>query len=57
LKAGVKLIVIDGGFSPACQKTAGIAGCTLVDNSWGLLLATHQGGTATPFGDPEIHDI
>ncbi|TKB09626.1 fructose-1,6-bisphosphatase [Desulforhopalus sp. IMCC35007] len=44
LKAGGKLIVIDGGFSRAYQQKTGIAGYTLVFNSWGLLLATHQQG-------------
>jgi fructose-1,6-bisphosphatase-3 len=42
LKAGGKLIVIDGGFSKAYQKQTGIAGYTLVFNSYGLLLASHQ---------------
>jgi fructose-1,6-bisphosphatase len=42
LKAGGKLIVIDGGFSRAYQKKTGIAGYTLVYNSWGLLLSTHH---------------
>jgi fructose-1,6-bisphosphatase-3 len=42
VKAGGKLIVIDGGFSKAYQGQTGIAGYTLVYNSWGLLLATHR---------------
>jgi fructose-1,6-bisphosphatase-3 len=42
VKAGGRLIVIDGGFSKAYQSRTGIAGYTLVYNSWGLLLATHQ---------------
>jgi fructose-1,6-bisphosphatase-3 len=42
VKAGGRLIVIDGGFSKAYQARTGIAGYTLVYNSWGLLLATHQ---------------
>ena len=42
VKAGGRLIVIDGGFSKAYQGRTGIAGYTLVFNSWGLLLATHQ---------------
>jgi fructose-1,6-bisphosphatase-3 len=42
VKAGGRLIVIDGGFSKAYQGRTGIAGYTLVYNSWGLLLATHQ---------------
>jgi fructose-1,6-bisphosphatase-3 len=42
VKAGGRLIVIDGGFSKAYQGRTGIAGYTLVYNSWGLLLATHH---------------
>ena len=57
LKAGGKLIVIDGGFARAYQNKTGIAGYTLVSNSWGLLLATHQRGEADPSADTEIHDI
>jgi len=57
LKAGGRLIVIDGGFSPAYQKKTGIAGYTLVYNSWGLLLSTHQGRAASPAADMDIHDI
>jgi len=47
LKANGKLIVIDGGFCPAYQKKTGIAGYTLVYNSWGLLLATHHSKAAS----------
>lgn len=57
LKAAGKLIVIDGGFSPAYQKKTGIAGYTLVYNSWGLLLATHQRNEASSSADIDIHDI
>ena len=42
LKAGGKLIVIDGGFCRAYQKTTGIAGYTLIYNSWGIRLAAHE---------------
>ncbi len=42
LKAGGKLIVIDGGFSKAYQSKTGIAGYTLIYNSYGLLLASHE---------------
>ena len=42
LKANKKLIVIDGGFSKAYQSVTGIAGYTLIYNSWGLLLASHE---------------
>jgi len=57
LKAGGKLIVIDGGFCPAYQKKTGIAGYTLVYNSWGLLLATHQRSEVKLSGDMDIRDI
>jgi fructose-1,6-bisphosphatase-3 len=57
LKAGGKLVVIDGGFSPAYQKKTGIAGYTLVYNSWGMLLATHQNQMTKQSTDPDIHDI
>lgn len=42
IKCGGKLFVIDGGFSKAYQKTTGIAGYTLVSNSYGLKLAAHE---------------
>lgn len=42
IKAGGKLIAIDGGFSEAYQDTTGIAGYTLISNSYGLLIATHE---------------
>lgn len=41
IKAGGKMIVIDGGFAKAYQPQTGIAGYTLVYNSYGLLLAAH----------------
>lgn len=42
IKCGGKLLVIDGGFSKAYQKKTGIAGYTLVCNSWGMRLAAHE---------------
>lgn len=42
VKAGGRLIAIDGGFSEAYQSTTGIAGYTLISNSYGLLLAIHE---------------
>ena len=42
IKAGGKLLVIDGGFSKAYQKTTGIAGYTLTYNSYGLTLISHK---------------
>ena len=42
VKAGGRLIVIDGGFCRAYQPTTGIAGYTLIYNSWGIRLASHE---------------
>ena len=42
IKAGGKIIVIDGGFTKAYQKITGIAGYTLIYNSFGLQLASHE---------------
>ena len=42
LKADGKLIVIDGGFSKAYQNTTGLAGYTLLYNSFGMQLVSHQ---------------
>ena len=42
VKCGGKVMVIDGGFSKAYQKETGIAGYTLVFNSYGLLLVAHE---------------
>ncbi len=42
VKCGGKVLVIDGGFSKAYQKETGIAGYTLIFNSYGLLLVAHE---------------
>ncbi|MCK8060364.1 MULTISPECIES: fructose-1,6-bisphosphatase [unclassified Fusibacter] len=42
IKAGGKLITIDGGFSKAYQKETGIAGYTLIFNSKGMILVSHE---------------
>ena len=42
MKAGGKLLVIDGGFCKAYQKTTGIAGYTLIYNSSCLRLVSHE---------------
>ena len=42
LKAGGKLVVIDGGFCKAYQKTSGIAGYTLIYNSRNYRIVSHQ---------------
>lgn len=42
IKANGKLLVIDGGFSRAYQSQTGIAGYTLIYNSYGLILSAHE---------------
>lgn len=42
IKAGGKLLVIDGGYSKAYQSETGIAGYTLIYNSHGLQIVQHQ---------------
>lgn len=47
IKAGGKLMVIDGGFSQAYHKETGIAGYTLVYHSRGFQLVQHEPFTST----------
>ncbi len=42
VKCGGKLLIIDGGFSKAYQDKTGIAGYTLVANSYGMRLVAHE---------------
>ena len=42
IKAGGKLLNIDGGFAKAYQKVTGIAGYTLTYNSQGMALTSHD---------------
>lgn len=42
IKCNGKLLIIDGGFSKAYQPKTGIAGYTLIYNSYGLVLAAHE---------------
>ena len=42
VKCNGKVIVIDGGFSKPYQKVTGIAGYTLIYNSYGMTLASHE---------------
>ena len=42
VKCNGKLLMIDGGFSKAYQKITGIAGYTLIYNSYGVILAAHE---------------
>jgi len=57
IKANGKLIVIDGGFSRAYQSTTGIAGYTLIYNSYGLLLVSHDPFESTQKAIEEEKDI
>ena len=47
IKANGKLLIIDGGLSKPYQKTTGIAGYTLIYNSYGLVLTAHEPFTST----------
>ncbi len=42
VKCGGRVLTIDGGFSRAYQPTTGIAGYTLISNSYGFVLAAHE---------------
>lgn len=42
VKANGKMIVIDGGFSKPYQQTTGLAGYTLLYNSFGMQLVSHK---------------
>ena len=42
IRCNGKLLIIDGGFSKAYQPKTGIAGYTLIFNSYGLVLAAHE---------------
>ncbi|WP_099470048.1 fructose-1,6-bisphosphatase [Konateibacter massiliensis] len=42
IKCNGKLLIIDGGFSKAYQRKTGIAGYTLISNSVGLRLVSHE---------------
>lgn len=57
VKCGGKVIVIDGGFSKAYRKVTGIAGYTLIYNSYGLLLAAHEPFTSTEEAVSKENDI
>ncbi|MGD8747370.1 MAG: fructose-1,6-bisphosphatase [Balneolaceae bacterium] len=57
VKAGGKLLVIDGGFAKAYQDKTGIAGYTLIFNSYGLVLAAHQPFESTQKAIEEEMDI
>ncbi len=58
IKADGKLFVIDGGFAKAYQKITGIAGYTLIYNSHGLILVSHEPFESTQAaieGETDVH--
>lgn len=57
IKAGGKLLVIDGGYSKAYQPETGIAGFTLIYNSHGLQLVQHQPFVSTQQAIEKGEDI
>lgn len=57
IRANGKLLVIDGGFSRAYQGTTGIAGYTLIFNSYGLILVSHDPFESTQKAIEEEKDI
>ncbi|MTI70351.1 MAG: fructose-1,6-bisphosphatase [Firmicutes bacterium] len=57
IKANGRLLVIDGGFSKAYQPKTGIAGYTLIYNSYSLRLASHQPFESTDKAIKEERDV
>ena len=57
VKAGGRLVVIDGGFCRAYHQRTGIAGYTLVYNSRGMTLRTHQPFESTAAAIRDDEDI
>lgn len=57
IKCNGKVLVIDGGFSKAYQKETGIAGYTLIYNSYGLLLVAHEPFESTESAIQKESDI
>ena len=51
------MIVIDGGLCKAYQKVTGIAGYTLIYNSYGLFLAAHEPFTSAEEAVSKGNDI
>ncbi|WP_461207565.1 fructose-1,6-bisphosphatase [Clostridium sp. DL1XJH146] len=57
IKAGGKLLAIDGGFCKAYHPTTGIAGYTLVYNSYGIILISHKPFDSTKKAIEENKDM
>ena len=57
VKCQGKVLVIDGGFSKAYHKVTGIAGYTLIYNSYGLILTAHEPFTSAEEAVAREQDI
>ncbi len=57
VKAEGKLLVIDGGLSKTYQSKTGIAGYTLIYNSYGLVLSSHEPFVSTSVAIEEEKDM
>ena len=57
VKCGGKVLIIDGGFCRAYHKETGIAGYTLIYNSYGLSLTAHEPIESTEKAIQEEKDI
>ena len=57
VKCDGKVIVIDGGFSAPYHSVTGIAGYTLIYNSYGLILCAHEPFTSAEEAVREERDI
>ncbi|ANK58808.1 fructose 1,6-bisphosphatase [Loigolactobacillus backii] len=57
IMADRKMLVIDGGFSKPYHKTTGIGGYTLLYNSYGMQLVTHQPFTSRADAIANLTDI
>lgn len=57
VRANGRVFVIDGGFAKPYQKTTGIAGYTLIYNSYGFILAAHESFESTDVAVREEKDI
>ena len=57
VKAGGKLLVIDGGMAKSYQKTTGIAGYTLIFNSHTLTLVSHEPFTSIQSAINDEYDL
>jgi fructose-1,6-bisphosphatase-3 len=57
IKGHGKVLIIDGGFSKAYQKVTGIAGYTLIYNSYGMRLVAHDPFESTEAAIEKESDI